>query len=184
MEYFKGDTDEQKVFAAGEEIFNTLSTQKDLFEEGAFETAPLGDMIWESGRSPLSNAISQAIFRLSFKEIFDAFVAAGTFEGYITVFKKIFGDDVTIVFAVPAAGKLQINIEAEGVELTDFVARVIGEDGRYEYDVVSAYDTDQDEDTIAFQTIKGFQSQYELERMLREMVPGGVWTEISLTLGG
>lgn len=179
MQYFKGDALEKKFYESARQLFDDLSSQKDLFDAGAYETAPLGDMIWEPGLSPLSNAISKSIFRLAFSELVEAFVDCGSFEAYLTVFRKIFGDDVTVTFTVPAPGKLVIDIEAEGVELTDFVARLI-EDNAYVFDEVIDYD----DDIIAFQTIKGFQSQYELEQMLREMVPGGVWTDISLTLGG
>jgi hypothetical protein len=178
MQYFKGDETELKYFNSAAPIHNQIGLQKDLFFAGAYQAAPLGDVIYDSGRSPLSNAIPKEIFRSAFKEIFDAFVAAGTFESYITVFKKIFGDDVVVEFTVPAAGKLTINIEAAGVELTDFIARYI-EDNDYVFDEV----VDDDDDNIAFQTVKGFTSQYDLEQMLKEMIPGGIFPTISLTLG-
>lgn len=54
--------------------------------------------------------------------------------------------------------------------------------------VDDAYDyfeiTDHTGDPILLQTVKGFQSQAELERMLFEMVPAGIFTNISLTIGG
>jgi hypothetical protein len=178
VQYFKGDETEVKFQAAAQDILDNRSLQKDLFLAGAYETGPLGDLIITSNRSPLSNAITQAIFRDAFKEIFEAFVKVGTFEAYITVFKKIFGEAVTIDFTVPAAGKLNIDIEAEGIELNNFITRYI---------VANAYvlDTiiDDEADNIVFQTIKGFTSQYDLELMLREMVPAGIFTEINLTLG-
>lgn len=177
-QYFKGDATELKIDAVVEPTFSDIDLQLDAFLEGAYEAGPLGDVIFDTGRSPLSNAIPKDIFRLAFKEIFDAFVAVGTFEAYITVFKKIFGDDVVIEFTVPAAGKLGIEITAAGVELTEFIARYI-ENNQYVYDEV----IDWDGDNIVFQSIKGFTSQYELEQMLFEMVPAGVFTTISLTLG-
>jgi hypothetical protein len=79
---------------------------------------------------------------------------------------------------VPGDGRLQIDIIAEGVDLNDAVARRI-ENNQYVLDELIDYE----DDNIAFQKIKGFQSQYELEQMLFEMVPAGVFTEISLTLG-
>lgn len=179
MQYFKGDETEQKIDQAADGLLSVLSAAKDDFYTGAYECAPLGDMIYDSGRSPLSNAIAKVIFRESFKEIFEAFVKVGTFEAYLTVFRKIFGEDVTVEFTLPAAGKLQINIEASVVELSDFVARSIV-DNEYVFDEV----IDDVDDNIAFQTVKGFTSQYELEQMLFEMVPAGIYTEISLTLGG
>jgi len=180
MQAFKGGAEEEKFYLIIKAASDVLNESKDDFWEGAYTTAALGDMIYESNRAPLTNAIRKEIFRLAFSEIFNqSFVQVGTFEAYITVFKKIFGDDVVIEFVVPAAGKLNINIEAEGVELNNFVAREIV-DNSYEYNKV----TTQAGEYLLFQSIKGFTSQYELERMLFEMVPAGIFTTINLTLGG
>jgi hypothetical protein len=177
MQYFKGDALEQKFDDAAYDILYLLSSQMDEFLEGAFETGPLGDVIFEDARSPLANAIPQEIFRTAFKEIFDAFVSVGTFEAYLTVFTKIFGEDVDVQFTSPDPGKLQIDIIASTVELSEFITRYIV-DNEYIFDEI----IDDEGDNIVFQSILGFQSQYELEQMLFEMVPAGIYTEISLTL--
>lgn len=179
MQNFKGDADELKFKAGAADAFDTIDLLKDTFFDECFECFKLGEVIWDSGRSPLSNAIERAIFRESFPEIFDAFVAGGTFEAYLTVFAKIFGEDASVEFTVPAPGKLEINIEADGVELSEFIARYISSNA-YVLDTIITQDA---VDTIVFQTIKGFQSEYELEQMLFEMVPGGIFTTITLTLG-
>jgi hypothetical protein len=166
------------MIAVADPLMSSLSMQKDLFYAGAYETGPLGDLISLDNRSPLSNAIDIEIFRSSFKEIFQTFIDVGTFESYLTVFRKIFGTGVGVTFTVPAPGKLTIAIVATGTELQDFIARYI-ENNLYVFDEV----IDWTPDNIAFQTIKGFQSQYELEQMLFEMVPAGIFTSISLTLG-
>lgn len=186
-QFFKGDETELKFYNSAKPVIDILSAQKDLMSAGLFEAAPLGDVLYDSKISPLANAIDRDIFREAFKKIFESFTVAGSFEGYITVFKKIFGDDVDLTFTVSAPGKLQIDILATGIELSDFVARYIS-DNTYMFDEVIADEQDPDDpevhfDTIAFQSIKGFQSQYELEQMLFEMVPGGVFTEINLSLG-
>lgn len=178
VQYFKGDSREKKFYNCGLEIMDNLSMQKDMFYDDAFETADLGDLIKEDLRSPLANAISPTIFRSSFKEIFDAFVVAGTFESYLTVFTKIFGDDVEVDFTVPSPGKLLIDIVASGLEESPFIERHIVSNVYLFEEVVDYVD-----DNIVFQTVKGFQSQYELEQMLFEMVPDGIYTEITLTLG-
>lgn len=178
MQYFKGDATEIKYAEAFRPIVEQIDLQKKTFFDEAYEAAPLGDILYDTNRAPLSNAIPREIFRDAFKEIFDSFLAAGTFENYLTVFRKIFGDTVVVEFTVPASGRLQIAIEAAGVELSKFIARHI-EDNEYVFDYV----VDDVGDNIVFQTIKGFQTQYELEQMLFEMVPDGVFTEISLDLG-
>ncbi len=178
MQKFKNDDDENNVIESGLPALDATSFQLSEFFAGAYDTYPLGDMIYESKRAPLTNAIIQSIFRQSFNEIFTAFTVAGSFESYLSVFRKIFGDDVTVEFTVPGPGLLNIDIEAEGVEFSNFVARTIV-DNAYVFDQI----VDEVDDNIVFQTVKGFQTQYELEQMLFEMVPTGIYTEITLTLG-
>lgn len=174
---FKGDDLELQMEASGADIMDSVELQLDAFFTGAYTAMPLGDSIYDSGRSPLSNAIDRDIFRQSFPELFTAFTVAGTFDSYITVFQKIFGLDVEIDFTVPAPGKLNIDIVAADVEISEFVARNI-ENNIYVYSPMVTQDLDQ----IVFQSIKGFKTQYELEQMLYEMVPAGVYTVITLTL--
>lgn len=178
MQLFKGDENELKMVAVVEPLLINTSQSKDLFLEGAYETTPLGDLISNENRAPLSKAIKLSIFRESFKEIFEAFIKVGTFESYLTVFRKIFGSGVTVSFTVPAPGKLNIDITTTGVEITDFITRYIVSNS-YLYDNI----VDDVVDQIVFQTVKGFQSQYELQTMLFEMVPAGIYTNISLTIG-
>jgi hypothetical protein len=154
---------------------------KDDFFDGAYDAGPLGDLLHEGDISPLSNAINLAIFRACFNTIYDEFKASGTFESYLVVFRKIFGDDVVVSFTVPGPGKLNIDITAEHLEESFFVARHIFDDA-YLFDNVKYYD-DDGEGEILFQSVKGFKTQYELEQMLFEMVPAGIYTQITLSFG-
>lgn len=179
MQKFKlTDEVEDKFIGVAGPLLDVLSGEKDEFYTDAFNAYPLGDAIFESGRSPLTNAIKQEIYRQAFNEIFEAFISGGSFETYLTVFRRIFGDDVDVTFTVPDPGKLAIDIEAESVILSNLVARKII-DNAYEFDEI----IDDEGDNIVLQTIKGFESQYELELMLFQMVASGIFTEISLTLG-
>lgn len=178
MQNFKGDATELKFREVHETVGGDLSTQKSLFFEDAYECAELGSVLYDSKLAPLTNAIPREIFRTSFATIFNQFLEAGSAESYIYVFKKIFGDDVDITFTVPAPGKLTIEIEAQNIEESLFVTRYVV-DNAYVFDEI----IDDEGDNIVFQTIVGFQSQYELEQMLFEMVPAGIFTTITLTLG-
>lgn len=173
-----GDQIELKFINSHGPVFDVLSAERDDFFDNCYEADDLGRVLWDLNASPLSNAISRDIFATSFSEIFDAFVVAGTAESYITVFKKIFGDDVDVQFTVPAPGKLEIAIEAQNVQLSNFISREISNDSYVFSNIIT-----QDGENIVFQSIKGFTSQYELEQMLYEMVPAGIWTTITLTLG-
>lgn len=181
VQYFKGDDNEKKFDASAQTILAALSNQLDEFFAGAYRCKPLGDLLWENNRAPLAKAIKQEVFRDAFAEIFDAFLVAGTFESYISVFKKIFGEAVEVTFTVPGPGILDIDIVADGFEASNFIARHI-EGADYVYDNVVYLDGDGT-DNIVFQTVKGFTAQYELEQMLKEMVPIGISTHITLSTG-
>ena len=178
MQYFKGDALELKFEAAATPILNILDAEKDEFYDDAYSVQDLGGIIFDSNLARLTNAIPRDVFRLAFKEIFDAFIKVGTFEAYITVFKKIFGDSVGIVFTVPGPGQLGVELTASELELSEFVARYI-EMNNYFFDEVITHDGDQ----IVFQTVMGLSSEYELEQMLFEMVPAGIFTDITLNFG-
>lgn len=178
-QYFKGDSEELKFYNSVSPLIDVLSQDHDDFFDECYSCYILGELLYDNNLSPLSNAIDRELFRTSFKSIVDAFVDVGTFEAYISVFEKIFGESVNLTFTIPAAGKLEIDIIASEIELTDFVAREIGEDAY----VFSEIETQDEIDTLVFQSIQGFTSQYELEQMLFEMVPAGIYTEITLTLG-
>ena len=177
MQNFKGDESELKFISSASPLLTIIGSDLNEMHENCYDCYLLGDAIYDAGAAPLTNAIIQTVFREAFNEIFKNFAVAGTFESYIAVFTKIFGENVEIDFTIPAEGKLFIDITADQVELSNFVARYI-EDNAYIFDnVVTEID-----DQIVFQTIKGFQTEAELNNMLTEMVPAGIYTEISLTL--
>lgn len=178
MQSYKGDATELKMIAAGTPPLNAVSLALDDFYAGAYETQALGLMIFDNGFAPLANAIRRDIFAKSFKQIFDQFLQAGSFESYLTVFRKIFGDDVEVTFTVPAAGKLTIEINATDTEESDFVARQVVSN-EFVYSPVVTQEGDQ----LVFSSIQGFTSEYELETMLFELVPAGIFTQITLTIG-
>lgn len=177
-QFFKGDQTELKYYNSGKDVIEGIQLQFDDFFEDAYNCFLLGEVIYDNEYSPLARAIPRDIFREAFSSIFESFYEAGSFESYLNVFRKIFGDDVVVEFTVPGPGRLQIDIEAQGLVLSDWIARRI-EANAYVFEEV----IDDEGDNIVFQTIKGFESQYELEKMLFEMVPDGIYTEISLTLG-
>lgn len=177
MQFFKGDEKELKFYNSGLPILNSTSNDRTEFFNDAFACFALGDLLYDTGRAPLTNAIKREIFREAFATIFNAFLTAGSFESYLTVFRTIFGDDVQVTFTVPSAGRLQIAIVAAGVQYSTWVARTIVGNS-YVFDEI----IDDEGDNLVFQSVKGFETQYEVEQMLFEMVPDGIFTEISLTL--
>lgn len=178
MQFFKGDATELKYFNSGRTILELLSAQKTEFYNECYGCFVLGELLYDNDYAPLSNAIPREIFRESFATLFESFLTAGSFESYLTVFKNIFGDDVEVTFTVPAPGKLNIDIVATGLQTYGLTVREIIDDA-YQYFTL----IDDVGDRIVLQAVKGFESQYELEQMLFEMVPAGIYTEITLTVG-
>jgi hypothetical protein len=178
MQYFKGDVTELKVYNSASTIFDNISRSLNECFDGIYNAVTLGQFLFDEQRMPLTNAIKREVFITCFKQIFEAWSFCGTFESYILVFKKIFGEDATIEFTVPAAGKLQINIDVEGVQTSNFQSRDIVDD-----DYVFSNIVDDVGDKILFRTPLGIASQFELETILFSMVPSGIFTEVSLTIG-
>ncbi len=179
MQRFKPSEDlEQKFIDCVDPLMTGLSAEKTAFLAGAYTCQPLGALLYDEMRAPLANAIQRDAFLESFSELFAAFQFAGNFEGYLSVFRKIFGDDCDVEFVVPGPGQLEINIVATGYALYDFIAAEIV-DEEYEYNEI----IDDDGDNIAFTLIKGFDSQSDLERLLYEMVPAGIYTTFTLDIG-
>lgn len=177
-QFYKGDEKELKMYNAANLPILNLENGKDDFFDNAYRAYALGDVLYDSGRAPLANAIPREIFRESFATIFSSFLQAGSFETYLEVFRNIFGDDVEVVFGVPAPGKLTIDITATGLAVFDLIGRTIQDDSYLIDEIV-----DRDGDNLVGQSLKGFETEYELKQMLFEMVPDGIYTQITLTVG-
>lgn len=178
-QFYKGDEKELKIFNSANGVLANLETGKEELFDNAFRAYPLGDVLYDSGRAPLENAIPREIFRESFATIFSSFLEAGSFESYLEVFRNIFGADVDVTFEVPGPGKLNIDIVAAGLAIFDLIGRSI-QDDVYVIDEI----VDREGNNLVGQSLKGFETEYELEQMLFEMVPDGIFTQISLTVGG
>jgi hypothetical protein len=177
-QFFKGDAQEKRFHNSVNPIVTALEGGKNDFYDQAYECFILGEVLYDTGRAPLANSIPREIFRESFSVIFESFLFAGSFESYLSTFRNVFGEDVEVTFTVPGPGQLNIDIVATGLALFDFMAKRI-EDDSYVLDEV----IDDEGDNIAFQAVKGFETQYELEQMLQEMVPAGIYADIDLTVG-
>jgi hypothetical protein len=178
IEYFKGDETELKYFNSAEPISDTLLDQLILFFDDCYNCEELGSVLYDNKLSPLANAIKKQVYLESFPTIWENFKVAGTFESYLEVFQKIFGDTVDVEFTVPGPGQLEIDITAENVQEFNFAARYI-EDNEYLYDEI----IDDEDDNIVLRNYKGLESEYELNKMLTEMVPAGIDITITLSFG-
>jgi hypothetical protein len=178
MNFFKGDEQELKMYNSMLGIMQGIGLGLNEYYLGAYEAVPMGEFIYDEERVPLTNAIKREIFIQCFKQIFEAWTFCGTFESYLLVFRKIFGEESSIEFTVPGPGRLQIDIETFGAAINPIVVREISGGSYTIYNLV-----DDVGDNICAQTTLGIETQYELEKILFSMVPNGIYTEISLTIG-
>lgn len=177
-EYFK-ETDEKelKVDAAFSPLLELLSSDRSTMYDEVFEAYPLGDVFVALNNSPLARAIPPAAFRKAFFAIHELFTRPGTFEFYLSVFRAIFGEDVEVEFVVPAPGKLEINITSLNELLETFSARSIV-DNTYIYDDV----IDHSGNFIAFQGTQGIKTQQEIDVLMKELQPAGIFVTTELTV--
>lgn len=180
LEYFKpNDEKEQRVVDCALPSLQVIESALDEFLDGAFEAAPLGQVLWDLDKAPLTTSISREAFAASFFEIFKYFTKPGTFEYYLDVFRAIWGDSVEVEFVVPAAGKLEINIDALDAQAFNFAFRRIT-DNEYFYD---DFITVPDSDEVMAQGTQGLKTQEEAEKFIIELYPAGIYLTITLTIG-
>lgn len=172
---FKGDAQELRFEAAGIPAFEACSASLDAYEAGAYDSAEFLLMLYDEGRMPFSDRVSRAAFVSFYREALRNFPVTGTFEAYIFILKAIFGATTEILFSVPAAGKLEILVDAAANISFGFVAWSYV-DGQYQYDqIVTAAN-----EPIQFSSLSGIESEAELKALLAEIIPAGIWPDITL----
>lgn len=172
----ENDELEARVSAALAAAIEPTNIALDAFYAGAETCFQLGDALYEAGRSPLVDAIEQEAFRQVFFTLFSFFERPGTFEFYLTVFRAIWGDDVDVEFTIPSPGVLQIDIEAATLTNYNFVERHIV-DNEYLFDEVVT-DTG---DNIVFRLLSGIRTQEQVDVLMRELAPAGIYGTATLT---
>lgn len=177
QKFQSNDVREDKVDAAFAEALVPLEASKDEFYEGAYDCYVLGDVLYITSRDPLAGAIPQEFYRTALPALHSLLAWPGTFEFYLAVFRKIFGDDVEVEFTIPAPGKLLINIESQTIVFDDMLAReIVGEE--YVYHEVM----DHEGNNLAFQTSLGIKTQAEVDSLMRELQVAGIWVETTLVI--
>lgn len=178
MQRFKeNDATELKVINTTLPILDVLSTDLNNFYTGAWTCFKLGEVLYDLNRDPMVGVITRDTYRTSFFAIHQLFTKPGTFEFYLEVFRAIWGSDVVVEFVVPDPGKLQINVQALDISLQDFLARKIVS-GAYVFEEV----VDHDGDNIAFQETQGIKNQTEMDALINEISPDGIFVTITLEI--
>lgn len=178
MQPFKpNDPKEAKLVRVFSPILNLISNNITELYEGAYEANDLGRVFYETKCDPMTNVVDEQTYVESFGAFHDLFTRAGTFEYYLNLFRSIWGNSVQVEFVIPNDGHLQINIEALSSNLDNFGYReIIGD--IYTYGEI----LDHSGDEIMFQTSAGLKDQEDVNRMMIELTPQGVFVETNLNI--
>jgi hypothetical protein len=175
-----GDEKELKMQASGEPAFASTEAALDQFYAEGPDSNAFVLSLYDQGRMPFSKRVSRAAFVDFFQEAVSRFPFAGSFESYIFILQQLFGADSTIEFTVPAPGKLEIEVNAAVDILHEAMVRELDEEGTG-YTLFNLADSEGDD--IVFSGVSGIETEYELQLLLAELIPGGIFPTITLNFG-
>ena len=176
-EKFKNDPPELKMELSAKPAFDLCSAALDDFYAGKYEASPFLLMLYDEGRMPFSTRVPRDSFVDFIKEALKRFPFTGTFETYLFILKKIFGEESVVLFEVPAPGKLEISVSGAATIQYDFTVREFIDGAFLDSQIV-----DGDGDTITFTGISGIDSEYKLKQLLAEIIPGGIFPTVTLDI--
>lgn len=162
--------------AAGSPPFDVVEAALDEFEQGGKTCEPFLLMLYDSGRMPFSERIPRETFAAFFREALERFPFTGTFEAYIFILEKIFGEGSSVLFQVPAPGKLEMLVNAASSIEFNFIVKEFVLGSGVESNLV-----DSDGSQITFRGISGIDSEYKLNLLLAEMIPAGIYPDVTLS---
>ena len=176
---FKGDPTELKMQAVVDPLLDVTDVSLDEFYSDGFESTPFLLAMYDDKRMPFSDRINRDAFVDFVKQAFKNFPVTGTFESYLLLLSQIFGSNSEVVFSVPAAGKLGIDIAAISSSEFDFIGR------EFVGGVFSYFDMiDSDGNILTFRGVPGIDTEYELALLFSEIMPAGIFPIISLSFYG
>lgn len=175
VQNFKGDAVELKMQACATPAFQITGTALDSFLEGGADSDPFLLMLYDEKRMPFSDRVTRNVFVPFIKKALLNFPFIGNFESYIFILKEIFGADAEVIFDVPAEGHLLVSVNAAAGLSFEAIGREY-KDGVYEFFNLITQDGEQ----IIFSGIAGIETEKELSLLFSEIIPAGIFPEISL----
>lgn len=173
---FKGDAFELQMYTAGRQPFDACSITKDDYFEQCYDASDFLLMLYDEGRMPFSQRVPREAFVSFIREAIPNFPFTGTFESYLFILRSIFGSTVEVLFTVAGPGQLEIEVDAGGSTVSfDWVAKRFVDDG-FVFDNVVTHDGEQ----IVLDSIVGIESEGQLIALFGELIPAGIFTEITL----
>lgn len=175
-QHFKGDTLELQMIAAGDPAFEFTLAELDEYFQNCYDVEPFLLMLYDSGRMPFSDRVPRDSFVSFIRQAIPNAQVTGTFENYIFILKSIFGQLSDVLFDVPAPGKLEMIVSASDLLEFDFEGRDRS-GGTLETFTIDTSDGEQ----LQFRGIAGIDSEAELTQLLSELIPAGIFPDITLS---
>lgn len=174
-QYFKGDETEKKFDQAGRTMLDAASSGLDAFYNGAYQSGDFLLRMYDDGRMPFADRVPRDSFVSFIKEAIARFPSTGTFEAYIFILRSIFGTGSDVLFNIPAPGKVEISVNAaSSIEFGFQAARIDGAS------VVLDDIVDHSGNGIVFGGISGIDSEHELSLLLSEIIPCGIYPDVTI----
>jgi len=178
VHFFKeSDETEKKFFRVMQNQLALLNAQRGLTFGLAYDCFLLGDVLHNLKNAPLTKSVKKEVFREVFNIIFNNLLSAGNPEAYLSTFRQIFGASVVVEFTIVDPGHIEILIETDSLDISDWEADELTGQTYAFFDIV-----DNDDDEIVFIGIEGFETPREVEIFLFEVTPYGIFTEVTLTI--
>jgi hypothetical protein len=155
-------------------LFDMTSFVLDDFYVNGFDSNAFLLMLYDTNRIPFSQRINRLAFVDFIKESLKNFPVTGSFESYLFVLGAVFGSS-DFLFTVPAPGKLSIDVLAISNADFDFIGREFI-DGAYEFFEMIDYDNK----ILGFRGVPGIDTEYALNLLFSEIMPAGIYPDISL----
>lgn len=171
MQYFKGDELELKIEGAARTVTDRLVETVAAWFTDAYNSAGLGEILYDNKLVPLTNALARDIFVKNYGAILEKWEYVGSFESYLYVFTQIFGPTTRITFERLAPGALQINITTEQTGLLKWVNRLGG-----------SYMSDHNGNNINLLAVYGIGTFYEVHGVLDSLNPAGIYLLVNFKL--
>lgn len=173
VQYFKGDETELKFYQAGAPLMDAISLDLTSFSEEAYAAADFLLMLYDEGRFPFSDRVPREAFVAFIMGCISNSNFIGTYESYIFLIQSIFGAQSTIFFDETDPGKLNLTVSTSSSLEFDFVVL----DGSTITTLLTA-----DGETLSLFGIAGIENEAELNALLAEFVPAGIYPNIELVL--
>lgn len=169
---FNGDDLELKFSGSFDLVFKDMKDALLSMIEKAYGEKALGYTLYDGNTSALNGIVERDTFALYYDDIFKAFPYGGTFESYIFILKKIFGEEAEISFTKLAPAALQIDITSDRNTFFKWIESII----------TKAAITDENGNNIYFRRALQMTDYYKVRSILNIFKNPGIYLEFNLIL--